>query len=296
MPETSLTFLGGAGTVTGSRHLLRQGGRSILVDCGLFQGLKALRLKNWSDFPVDPATIDAVVLTHAHLDHSGYLPKLVRQGFRGRIVCSAATADLCGLLLLDSAKIQESDAEFANRHGFSKHKPALPLYDKEAALLALSHLTTLEFERPKELGHGASLLFRRAGHILGAATAQVRWGGQTIVFSGDLGRYDDPLMHDPAPVAQTDYLVVESTYGDRQHPALAPADALLEVIKRTTARGGTVIIPAFAVGRAQELLYLVWQLKVAGRLPLTGLSGQPDGDQCEQHAQASSARSSALAS
>ena len=269
MPETSLTFLGGAGTVTGSRHLLRQGGRSILVDCGLFQGLKALRLKNWSDFPVDPATIDAMVLTHAHLDHSGYLPKLVRQGFRGRIVCSAATADLCGLLLLDSAKIQESDAEFANRHGFSKHKPALPLYDKEAALLALSHLTTLEFERPKELGHGASLLFRRAGHILGAATAQVRWGGQTIVFSGDLGRYDDPLMHDPAPVAQTDYLVVESTYGDRQHPALAPADALLEVIKRTTARGGTVIIPAFAVGRAQELLYLVWQLKVAGRLPLT---------------------------
>ncbi len=269
MPKVSLTFLGGVGTVTGSRHLLREGGRSILVDCGLFQGLKMLRLKNWSAFPVDPATIDTVVLTHAHLDHSGYLPKLVREGFGGRIVCSAATADLCELLLLDSAKIQEGDAEFANRHGFSKHKPALPLYGKQDALRALRQFTALEFRQPSELGHDANLVFHCAGHILGAAIAELRWGGQTIVFSGDLGRYDDSLMHDPAPVAQADYLVVESTYGDRLHPALAPADALLEVISRTAARGGTVIIPAFAVGRAQELLYLVWQLKVAGRLPLT---------------------------
>lgn len=269
MSKATLTFLGAAGTVTGSRHLLQLGGRRVLVDCGLFQGLKALRLKNWVEFPVDPKTIDAVVLTHAHLDHSGYLPKLVREGFRGPIFCSAASADLCELLLLDSAKIQESDAEFANRHGFSKHKPTLPLYGKRDALRALEQLAAVDFDTPSDLGHGANLRFGRAGHILGAATAQLRWGGQTFVFSGDLGRYDDPLMHDPAPVAQADYLVVESTYGDRIHAPIAPAEALLEVIQRTTARGGTVIIPSFAVGRAQELLYLCWRLKQSGRLPLT---------------------------
>lgn len=264
-----LKFLGGAGTVTGSRHLLSLGARRILVDCGLFQGLKALRLKNWAEFPVDPATIGAVVLTHAHLDHSGYLPKLVREGFRGSIFCTAASADLCELLLLDSAKIQESDAAFANRHGFSKHHPALPLYGKRDALRAVDQLSPVDFDTPSDLGHGANLVFRRAGHILGAATAQLRWGGKTIVFSGDIGRYDDPLMHDPAPAPLADYLVVESTYGDRLHAPVAAGDALLEVIQRTTARGGTVIIPAFAVGRAQELLYLCWQLKQAGRLPLT---------------------------
>jgi metallo-beta-lactamase family protein len=269
MTKASLRFLGGVGTVTGSRHLLRLGGRTILVDCGLFQGLKALRLKNWAEFPVDPSTIDAVVLTHAHLDHSGYLPKLVREGFRGPVFSSAASADLCELLLLDSAKIQESDAEFANRHGFSKHAPALPLYGTRDARRALEQLVSVEFDAPFDLGHGANLVFRRAGHILGAATAQLRWGGQTILFSGDLGRYDDPLMVDPAPVKEADYLLVESTYGDRLHSPVAAADALLGVIRRTTARGGTVIIPAFAVGRAQELLYLCWKLKTAGRLPLT---------------------------
>ncbi|MDZ4318958.1 MAG: MBL fold metallo-hydrolase, partial [Phenylobacterium sp.] len=269
MSKASLTFLGAAGAVTGSRHLLRVGGRSILVDCGLFQGLKGLRLKNWDAFPVDPATIDDVVLTHAHLDHSGYLPKLVREGFRGRVFSTTATADLCELMLLDSAKIQEGDAAFANRHGFSKHHPALPLYGKRDALRALEHFQALDFDAPSDLGHGANLVFRRAGHILGAACVQLRWGGKTIVFSGDLGRYNDPLMHDPAAMTQADYLVVESTYGDRLHTPVAPADALLEVIQRTTARGGTVIIPAFAVGRAQELLYLFWRLKQAGRLPLT---------------------------
>ena len=269
MSKASLTFLGAAGTVTGSRHLLRVGGRSILVDCGLFQGLKDLRLKNWAAFPVDPSTIDDVVLTHAHLDHSGYLPKLVREGFRGRVFCTTATADLCELLLLDSAKIQESDAEFANRHGFSKHHPALPLYGKRDALRALEQLRPLDFDTPTDLGHGANLVFRRAGHILGAASVQLRWGGKTVVFSGDLGRYDDPLMHDPAAIKHADYLVVESTYGDRLHEPVAPAAALLEVVRRTTARGGTVIIPAFAVGRAQELLYLIWRLKQAGQLPLT---------------------------
>jgi metallo-beta-lactamase family protein len=269
MATPTLTFLGAARTVTGSRHLLRLGGRSILVDCGLFQGLKALRLKNWAEFPVSPRSVDTVVLTHAHLDHSGYLPKFVREGFEGDIVCSEGTAALCELLLLDSAKIQENDAEFANRHGFSKHKPALPLYGKHDAERALRLLRTIEFETPFDLGHGAQLKFRRAGHILGAATAEVRWGGKTIVFSGDLGRYDDPLMPDPAPVPQADYLVLESTYGDRRHASLDPAQALLDVIERTTRRGGTVIIPSFAVGRAQELLYLCWKLKTAGRLPLT---------------------------
>lgn len=269
MSKASLRFLGAAGTVTGSRHLLRLGGRSILVDCGLFQGLKELRLKNWAAFPVDPSTIDDVVLTHAHLDHSGYLPKLVREGFRGRVFCTTATADLCELLLLDSAKIQESDAAFANRHGFSKHHPALPLYGKRDAVRALEQFRPLDFDTPTDLGHGVNLVFRRAGHILGAASVQLRWGGKSMVFSGDLGRYDDPLMHDPAAMTQADYLVVESTYGDRQHAPVAPAEALLEVVQRTTARGGTVIIPAFAVGRAQELLYLIWRLKQAGRLPLT---------------------------
>lgn len=268
MTSLTLTCLGGAGTVTGSRHLLRQGGHGVLVDCGLFQGLKELRLKNWARFAVAPDTIDTVVLTHAHLDHSGYLPKLVREGFRGPVFSSIASAELCRLLLLDSAKIQENDAAFANRHGFSRHKPALPLYDQHDVRRALELLRPLEFDAPADIGHGARLRLRRAGHILGAATAELDWGGRTVLFSGDLGRYGDALMPDPAPVATCDYLVVESTYGDRQHPRRDPAEALLEVVERTVARGGTLLIPAFAVGRAQELLYLCWKLKTAGRIPM----------------------------
>lgn len=269
MAKLTLTSLGGAGTVTGSKHLLQLGGRRVLVDCGLFQGLKPLRLKNWEPFPIDPASIDAVVLTHAHLDHSGYLPRLVREGFRGDVFCSAATADLCELLLLDSAKIQENDAEFANRHGFSKHRPALPLYGKRDAERALERLRPVPFGTAVDLGHGAHLTLRRAGHILGAAVAELRWGGKSVVFSGDLGRYDDPITPDPEPVANADYLIVESTYGDRRHDRVDPAEALLEVVERTTKRGGTVVVPAFAVGRAQELLYYLWRLKQAGRLGLT---------------------------
>ena len=269
MAKLPLTSLGGAGTVTGSKHLLELGGRSLLVDCGLFQGLKSLRLKNWAPFSRDPDSIDAVVLTHAHLDHSGYLPRLVREGFRGPIYCSAATADLAELLLLDSAKIQENDAEFANRHGFSKHQPALPLYGKHDAERAIGQLRPVAFGKPVDLGHGANATFRYAGHILGAATVEMHWGDKTVVFSGDLGRYDDPITPDPEPVANADYLIVESTYGDRHHDPVAPAEALLKVIERTTARGGTVVIPAFAVGRAQELLYLLSKLKRQGALPLT---------------------------
>ncbi|MBX3499072.1 MAG: MBL fold metallo-hydrolase [Alphaproteobacteria bacterium] len=268
MATLTLTCLGAAGTVTGSRHLLDGGRRRVLIDCGLFQGLKQLRLKNWAPFAVPPETIDGVVLTHAHLDHSGYLPKLVREGFRGPVYCTHATAELCRLLLLDSAKIQESDAAFANKHGFSKHRPALPLYDQADAERALERLVPIDFAVPIDLGFGARLMLRRAGHILGAATAEIEWGHRRIAFSGDLGRYGDPLMADPAPIGECEELVVESTYGDRLHARIDPAEALLAIVERTVGRGGTMLIPAFAVGRAQELLHLFWKLKRAGRIPL----------------------------
>ncbi len=269
MPGLSLTSFGGVGTVTGSRHLLELGGRRVLVDCGLFQGLKPLRERNWQPFPVKPSSIDAVVLTHAHLDHSGYLPRLVREGFRGDVICTAATADLAELLLLDSAKIQESDAEFANRHGFSKHQPALPLYGKHDAERAIERLRPLAFHTDFEVVPGARLRLRPAGHILGAATAEIAWDGRKVVFSGDLGRYGDPITPDPEPVPHADYLLVESTYGDRLHAPVDAGEALADVVEETTRRGGTVVIPAFAVGRAQELLYHFSRLKAAGRLRLT---------------------------
>lgn len=262
----SLTSLGGAGTVTGSKHLLEIDGARLLVDCGLFQGLKVLRERNWAPFPIDPKTIDAVVLTHAHLDHSGYLPKLAREGFHGPIYCSAATADLCEILLKDSAHIAEKDADYANRKGVTKHKPALPLYTMRDAERALKQLRPIDFGGETSLPGGALLKLRRAGHILGAATAEIRWQDRIILFSGDLGRYDDPFMLDPAPVAEADYVLVESTYGDRTHAKIDPMEALGEIIERTVRRGGTIVIPAFAVGRAQLLLYHLWMLKQAGRL------------------------------
>ncbi|WP_262031330.1 MBL fold metallo-hydrolase RNA specificity domain-containing protein [Microvirga sp. Mcv34] len=261
-----LSFLGGAGTVTGSRYLLEREGRRILVDCGLFQGLKQLRLRNWSPFPVEPKGISAVVLTHAHLDHSGYLPALVRDGFSGRIYCSGATKDFCEILLPDSAYLLEQDAEYANRRGFSKHKPALPLYTARDAERALTHLSPVAFGAWHELPHDARVRFSRAGHILGAASVECEWGGTKIVFSGDLGRYDDPMMVDPSPIMEADYLVVESTYGNRRHTAEDAQRELGDIIERTVGRGGTVVIPAFAVGRAQTLLYHLERLKAAGRL------------------------------
>ncbi|MBN8499344.1 MBL fold metallo-hydrolase [Accumulibacter sp.] len=264
----TLTSLGGAGTVTGSKHLLEHDGRRILVDCGLFQGLKNLRELNWAKLPVDPASIDAVVLTHAHLDHSGYLPKLVRDGFRGPIVSTRATREVAELILKDSGHLQEKDAEYANRKGFSKHKPALPLYGLRDAERAMEFFSPIATHTPIDLPAGARLTLRRAGHILGAATAEIEWGGRRVVFSGDLGRYDDPVMVDPELVPQADYLVVESTYGNRLHERSDPTESLGQVIERTTARGGSVIIPAFAIGRAQSLLYHLWRLKQAGRLGL----------------------------
>ena len=262
----TLSFLGAAGTVTGSRYLLETAKYRALVDCGLFQGLKQLRLRNWAPFPMRPSAIDAIVLTHAHLDHSGYLPALVRDGYAGRVHCSPASSDLCGILLPDSGYLQEKDAEYANRHGFSKHKPALPLYTKRDAELALERLAPVEFATDHALGDGARFRLNRAGHILGACIVEVFWQGVTTVFSGDLGRYDDPVMVDPTQIRAADYLVVESTYGDRLHDRRDPEDALGEIVTRTVRRGGTVVIPAFAVGRAQSLLFHFERLRSNGRV------------------------------
>jgi len=259
--------LGGAGTVTGSKYLIENGEHRLLIDCGLFQGFKILRLRNWERFPVDPHGINAVLLTHAHLDHTGYLPLLIKQGFAGPVFCSGSTAGFCEILLPDSGHLQEKDAEFANRHGFSKHKPALPLYTLKDALSALKQLRPIEFGQPLNLPGGAAVVFRRAGHILGAASIQLDWNGKTIVFSGDLGRYNDATMVDPVGVANADYLVVESTYGNRRHDARDPEEAVAEIIGRTVARGGTVVIPAFAVGRAQSLLFHLHRLKTFRRIP-----------------------------
>lgn len=267
-----LSFFGAAGTVTGSRHLLETGGKRILVDCGLFQGLKQLRLRNWAAFPVPPSTIDAVVLTHAHLDHSGYLPRLARDGFRGPVYATPATIDLCRLLLLDSAHIQESDADFANRHQLSRHQPALPLYTVRDVEQVLKQFVPVPFDHTVDVPVGASVLFQPAGHILGASVATVVWKGRRLVFSGDLGRYNDPVMVDPVTPQAPEFLVLESTYGNRRHDAQSPKEVLRDIIERTTQRGGTVLIPSFAVGRAQLLLFLLHELrhegKISSRLPI----------------------------
>jgi metallo-beta-lactamase family protein len=262
-----ITFLGGVGTVTGSKYLVEAGGRRILIDCGLFQGLKQLRLRNWDKFDVPPASIDAVVLTHAHLDHSGYLPVLVRDGFKGPIYCTDPTADLCKILLLDSAYILEKDAEFANRYGFSKHSPALPLYTTRDAQRSLDRFKPVHFLKPTKIASGITATFLPAGHILGASIVTLTLPDGTLAFSGDLGRFNDPTMLDPATVEAADHLVVESTYGNRLHDAVSPADALAAVINRTVQRGGTVLIPTFAVGRVQTILYYLYRLKQDKRIP-----------------------------
>lgn len=262
----SLTFLGAAGTVTGSKYLLDTGRHRILIDCGLFQGYKQLRERNWARFPIPPADVDAVLLTHAHLDHSGYLPALVRDGFKGPIISTRATHKLCELLLPDSGHLMEGDARFANMRGFSKHKPALPLYTQDDALRTLPRFRTHDFHESVEVVEGCRALFRPMGHILGAASIEVEVDGTRIVFSGDIGRYGDATMVDPEPVPAADYLIVESTYGDRRHDRTSPQAALEEVIGRTVQRGGTVVIPAFAVGRAQSLIFHLAQLRKQGRL------------------------------
>jgi metallo-beta-lactamase family protein len=262
-----LTFLGATGTVTGSKTLVSTAGRRLLVDCGLFQGLKQLRLRNWAPLPVDPAEIDAVILTHAHIDHSGYLPLLVRNGFCGRVYCSAATRDLCAILLPDAGHLQEEEAEYANRAGYSRHHPAMPLYTQADGERCLEHLHPVPFGQAVDLGPAGTLRLQRAGHILGAALVELRSAGECAVFSGDLGRPRDPVMHAPDTVADADWLVVESTYGDRRHPAGDPAEPLAQAVNRTAARGGAVIIPTFAVGRAQELVFHLHRLKREHRIP-----------------------------
>ena len=262
-----LTFLGGTGTVTGSKYLLEHEGRRLLVDAGLYQGLKQLRLRNWDPFPVAPSELDAIVLTHAHLDHSGFIPRLVQLGFRGRVYCTSATRDLCGLMLPDSGRLLEEEADYANRHGFSKHHPALPLYTEEDARAALHRFTVREFDEGFEPIAGVRVQLRRAGHLLGAASARIEWEGRSILFSGDLGRADDLLMVPPQPPDAADTVIIESTYGDRAHAAVDPLTELANVINRTAARGGVILIPSFAVGRAQALLYCLHLLREQRRIP-----------------------------
>jgi metallo-beta-lactamase family protein len=262
-----IEFLGGVGTVTGSKYLLEHNGRRLLVDCGLFQGLKQLRLRNWEPLPVKASEIDAVLLTHAHMDHSGYVPRLVKLGFKGPVYCSGATRDLCELLLPDSGRLQEEEADFANRHGHSKHKPALPLYTQEEAGAALKRFETIPFDKEHSPWPGWSWRLKRAGHILGAASVHISWTGGSILFSGDLGRSDDLVMRPPESPEQADYVVVESTYGDRRHRDVDTLMALADVVNRTAARGGVVVIPSFAVGRAQTILHCIHLLKKAHRIP-----------------------------
>jgi metallo-beta-lactamase family protein len=262
-----LTFLGATSTVTGSKTLLEHDGRRLLVDCGLFQGLKQLRLRNWDAFAVPPAEIDAVVLSHAHLDHSGYLPRLVRLGFKGTVYATSATHELCELLLPDSARLLEEDAAYANRHGFSKHRPALPLYDEPDARAALARFRPIPFDQAFEPIPGVRVVLRRAGHLLGAASVRLQWGERSLLFSGDLGRDDDVLLRPPDPPDAADTVVVESTYGDRLHPTGDPFSTLAEIVSRTAARGGIVVVPSFAVGRAQALLFALHSLKSQNRIP-----------------------------
>jgi metallo-beta-lactamase family protein len=285
---SSITFLGAAGTVTGSKHLLEVAGRRVLVDCGLFQGLKELRLRNWEPLPIEATQIDAVVLTHAHLDHCGYLPRLVAAGFRRRVFCTPGTKELCSLVLPDSAHLQEEDAREANRHGYTKHNPALPLYTSIDAARALDRLQPVGYNRPVPLsgdrggtergqggdggGTGSSpsptVEFINAGHLLGSAYARIRVGERTILFSGDLGRYGRPVLPDPSPIAEADYLLLESTYGDRLHEKDDNGDRLAQIVVDTAQRGGKLIVPCFAIGRVEEVLYWLKRLEDVRRIPV----------------------------
>ncbi|ANX03942.1 MBL fold metallo-hydrolase RNA specificity domain-containing protein [Pseudomonas aeruginosa] len=264
-----LGFHGATGTVTGSKYLVRTEKASVLVDCGLFQGYKQLRLRNWSPLPFEGRALDAVVLTHAHLDHSGYLPLLIRNGYAGPVHCTEATYDLCKILLPDSGRLQEEDAERANRRAYSKHKPALPLYTEKDALRALEHFEPVALHHDFSPAPGLSLRLYKAGHILGSSFVHIDDGTSSLLFTGDLGRPHDPIMHAPEAVEQADYLVVESTYGNRLHEPTDAHRELGEVIVRTIARDGVVVIPSFAVGRTQHLLWCIHRLKSEGTIPAT---------------------------
>ncbi|MCA1643211.1 MAG: MBL fold metallo-hydrolase [Acidobacteria bacterium] len=272
----SLTFWGGVGTVTGSKYLIDSGASRVLVDCGLFQGHRELRERNWQDPPFDPAEIDAVLITHAHIDHTGYLPRLVAQGFEGPVYCSRGTGDLLKILLPDAARLQEEEADYRNRHNLSRHAPALPLYTEDDARETLKRIQP----RPNtgemsEVAKGVSAGFRVAGHILGSSLVLVEvegagddGKGRRVLFSGDLGHYDQPIIRDPEPPPACDYMLVESTYGDRLHDREDPKVALARIINETAERGGVVLIPAFAIGRTQEMIYLIRELEDEKKIPI----------------------------
>lgn len=266
-----ISFLGAARTVTGSKYLLSAGGRNYLIECGLFQGPPALEQRNWSPFPLSPGAVDAVVLSHAHIDHTGYLPRLVAEGYRGPVYTTEATAELLRLLLPDSGHLQEEQAEYANRKGYSRHRPALPLYTAQQAVRSLRNLRPAPPGEPIVVDDRLTVRFHRAGHILGSAIVECvlrdRDQEATVVFSGDLGRHGQPVMTDPTTIPHADYLIVESTYGDREHSDDSVPDRLAEVVASTAARGGVLVIPAFAIGRTQEVLYHLRELEETRRIP-----------------------------
>ena len=266
-----ITFLGAAGTVTGSKYLVEAGGKRLLVDCGLFEGSKELKQRNWASLPVDPATIDWVVLTHAHIDHTGYLPRLVHSGYHGPIYANAATRELCGLLLPDSAHLQEEDAQFAARKGYASHKPPLPLYTVPDAQAALRQFRDIPRADSFAISPQFTVRGHDAGHILGSSWIELTITENNkqilVLFSGDMGRYGEPILKDPEPPSRADFLLCESTYGDRDHPSGSIADELADVINRVAKRGGAVVIPAFAVGRTQLLMYYLRELEDQQRIP-----------------------------
>ena len=267
-----LQFLGGTGTVTGSKYLLDTGKVRFLVDCGMFQGGKNLRLRNWEVLPVRPSSLDHIFLTHAHVDHIGMLPVFVRDGFRGPVWSTEVTRELAEINLADAAHLQEEDARFANKKGFSKHKPALPLYTMQDVERAVPSIRSMDYRKPMDLPGGMRVTFHEAGHVLGSAVIEVSLpaadgGIRSIVFSGDLGRQDVVVDNDPFVIEKADYILVESTYGDREHPDEDPEPELAEIINATAARGGSLVVPAFALGRTQILLYTLREMKAKGAIP-----------------------------
>lgn len=267
MMTFQLQFLGAAGTVTGSKYLLTHNGRKTLIDCGLFQGAKALRLKNWEEFGVSPSEVESIILTHAHIDHSGFIPRFVKQGFQGKIYCTPATKELCQILFPDSGHLMEEEAEYLNRHKRTKHSPALPLFTEEEANTALNYFEVVPFHETKSLDSDIRFEFNYAGHILGAASAIIDVAGKKIAFTGDIGRMNDDIFYPPEPLPKIDYLVTESTYGNRLHGQSNPLEDLATVINGTYQGKGVILIPAFAVGRTQALMYDLSRLRAQGRIP-----------------------------